>query len=151
NAIAARWLESRPALPFNRRDIAQSKLQETPMKAAVITENGLEIRDLPRPQPKPNEVLVKVRASGLNRADLLMASGQRHGFAGGAGAAGGLEVAGEVAEVGGEVKNGKPGDRVKGPGTGGYAEYAVADWGRTSPIPANNMGWEQAATLPVAL
>jgi NADPH2:quinone reductase len=36
-------------------------------------------------------------------------------------------------------------------GNGGYAEYAVADWGRVSPIPANNMGYEAAATLPVAL
>jgi len=121
------------------------------MKAAVITENGLEIRDLPRPKPKPNEVLVKVRASGLNRADLLMASGQRHGPTGGVGAIAGLEFAGEVMETGAEVKNVKPGDRVMCSGTGGYAEYAVADWGRTSPIPANNMGWEQAATLPVAL
>ena len=36
-------------------------------------------------------------------------------------------------------------------GNGGYAEYAVTDWGRVSPVPANNMGWEQAATLPIAL
>jgi NADPH2:quinone reductase len=45
----------------------------------------------------------------------------------------------------------KPGDRVMCTGNGGYAEYAVADWGRASPIPANNMSWEQAATLPIAL
>jgi NADPH2:quinone reductase len=38
-----------------------------------------------------------------------------------------------------------------GTGSGGYAEYAVADWGRASPIPANNMSYEQAATLPIAL
>ena len=121
------------------------------MQAAVITENGLEVRDVPRPQPKANEVLVKVRASGLNRADLAMASGHRHGSAGGAGAIAGLEFAGEVAEIGAEVKNVRPGDRVMCSGAGGYAEYAVADWGRTSKIPANNMSWEQAATLPVAL
>jgi NADPH2:quinone reductase len=36
-------------------------------------------------------------------------------------------------------------------GSGGYAEYAVADWGRAVPVPANNMSWEQAATLPIAL
>jgi NADPH2:quinone reductase len=36
-------------------------------------------------------------------------------------------------------------------GNGGYAEYAVTDWGRVSPVPGNNMGWEQAATLPIAL
>ena len=45
----------------------------------------------------------------------------------------------------------RPGERVMCSGNGGYAEYAVTDWGRVSPIPANNMGYEQAATLPVAL
>jgi NADPH:quinone reductase len=121
------------------------------MKAAVIGDNGIEIRDVPQPKPKPSEVLVKVRAAGLNRADLLMASGQRHGFAGGAGAVAGLEFAGEVAEVGAEVKHVKPGDRVMCSGSGGYAEYAVADLGRCVKLPANNMSYEQAATLPVAL
>jgi NADPH:quinone reductase len=121
------------------------------MKAVVIGEQGLEISDVPAPKPKPTEVLVKVRASGLNRADLLMASGQRHGFTGGAGAVAGLEWSGEVAEVGSEVKGINAGDRVMCSGSGGYAEYAVCDYGRVSPIPANNMTYEQAATLPVAL
>jgi NADPH:quinone reductase len=121
------------------------------MKAAVLAEKGLEIREVPRPEPRPNEILVRVRASGLNRADLLMASGHRHGSLGGAGAVAGLEWAGEIAEVGSEVKGMKPGDRVMCSGSGGYAEYAVCDWGRVSPIPANNMTFPQAATLPVAL
>jgi NADPH2:quinone reductase len=121
------------------------------MKAAVLAEKGLEIREVPRPEPRPNEILVRVRASGLNRADLLMASGHRHGSLGGAGAVAGLEWAGEIAEVGSEVKGMKPGDRVMCSGSGGYAEYAVCDWGRVSPIPANNMTFPQAATLPIAL
>src|SRR6185437_1406574 len=121
------------------------------MKAAILTGAGLEIRDVPRPEPKPHEVLVRVRASGLNRADLLMAAGRPHGNAGGAGAIAGLEWAGEVAAVGREVRGVKPGDRVMCSGNGGYAEYAVTDAGRVSPIPANNMSYEQAATLPVAL
>jgi NADPH2:quinone reductase len=45
----------------------------------------------------------------------------------------------------------KPGDRVMCSGGGGWAEYAVADWGRAAPIPGNNMTWSQAATLPIAL
>ena len=45
------------------------------MKAGVATENGLEIRDIPRPDPKPFQLLVKVRAAGLNRADLAAARG----------------------------------------------------------------------------
>ena len=121
------------------------------MKAAVLTENGIAIREVPTPTPDPNQVLVRVRASGLNRADVMMASGIKHGALGGTGAILGLECAGEVAAVGSEVKTFKPGDRVMCSGSGGYAEYAVADWGRVSPIPANNMGYEQAATLPVAL
>jgi NADPH:quinone reductase-like Zn-dependent oxidoreductase len=121
------------------------------MKAAVIGEGGVEIRDVPKPAPTANQVLVRVRAAGLNRADVIMASGHMHGSAGGLGAVLGLEFAGEVEAVGAEVKTVKPGDRVMCSGNGGYAEYAVADWGRVSAIPANNMSWEQAATLPVAL
>jgi len=121
------------------------------MKAAVIGSNGLEVNQVPEPRPKPNEVLVKVHAAALNRADLMMAAGLRHGPAGGSGTVAGLEWAGEVVEVGAEVESCKPGDRVMCSGNGGYAEYAVADWGRVSPIPANNMGYAQASTLPVAL
>ena len=121
------------------------------MKAAVVGENGVEIREVKRPEPKPNEVLVRVRAAGLNRADLAVAAGHRHGAAGGVGTIVGLEWAGEVEAVGAEVKGIRAGDRVMASGGGGYAEYAVSDWGRVSPIPANNMSFPQAATLPVAL
>jgi NADPH2:quinone reductase len=121
------------------------------MKAAVVGENGAEIRDIPQPKPGPAQVLVKVHASALNRADLIMASGRSHGRAGGVGTPLGLEFAGEVVEAGSEVTGLKAGDRVMCSGNGGYAEYAVADWGRAVKIPANNMGWSEAATLPVAL
>jgi NADPH2:quinone reductase len=122
------------------------------MKAAVVMEGGgVEIRDVPQPTPKPNELLVRVRAAGLNRADVGVAAGKAHGSAGGAGTIVGLEWAGEVAEIGSEVKGLKPGDRVMCSGGSGYAEYAVCDWGRAATIPANNMGYEQAATLPIAL
>ena len=100
------------------------------MKAAVIGTDGVEIRDVPKPKPAANEVLVRVRAAGLNRADVIMASGRMHGSAGGPGAVLGLEFAGEVEAVGAEVRSVKAGDRVMCSGTGGYAEYAVTDWGR---------------------
>lgn len=121
------------------------------MKAAVLTDRGLEIRDVPAPVPTPDEVLVRVRAAGLNRADLIMASGRMHGGRGGAGTVAGLEWAGEVAAVGAAVTDFAPGDRVMCSGGGGYAEYAVCDWGRASKVPANDMTFEQAATLPIAL
>ena len=121
------------------------------MKAAVLTEQGVQVRDVPAPKPGPAQVLVKVRACGLNRADLIMAGGRMHGNAGGAGTIMGLEWSGEIVEVGAEVKGLKTGDRVMCSGNGGYAEYAVTDWGRVLPIPANNMSFPQAATLPIGL
>jgi NADPH2:quinone reductase len=117
----------------------------------VVTEGGVEVREVQEPQPGPEQVLVRVRAAGLNRADLQVASGRAHGRIGGPGTIVGLEFAGEVEAVGGAVKGVKPGDRVMGSGSGCYAEYAVTDWGRVSPVPANNMSLEQAATLPIAL
>jgi NADPH:quinone reductase len=118
------------------------------MKAAVSTPNGLELRDIAEPVPKPNEVKVRVRACGLNRADL---SAARATFGHGTiGAPVGLEFAGEVVEAGADVKEFKAGDRVVCAAGGGYAEYAVADYGRTAPLPAG-FSFEQAAVLPVAL
>ncbi len=121
------------------------------MKAAVLGDNGIEVRDIPKPSPAPNEVLIRVRASSLNRADLLVASGHRHGRVGGVGARIGLECAGEVEAVGSAVKDFKPGDRVMASAPGGFAEYTVTDAGRANRIPGNNMSYEQAACFPVAL
>jgi NADPH2:quinone reductase len=121
------------------------------MKAAVVGEHGVEIRDLPKPEPKPNEVLIRVRASSLNRAVLLVSQGHQHGAVGGVGARLGLECAGEVEGVGSEVQHDKKGDRVMGSAPGGYAEYAVTDAARVHRIPANNMTFAQAACFPVAL
>jgi len=64
------------------------------MKAGVATANGLEVRDIPRPEPKPFEILVKVKAAGLNRADLAAARGS--GGHGTVGATVGIDWAGEV-------------------------------------------------------
>ena len=120
------------------------------MKAAVVTEGGLEVREVPKPKPKANEIVVKVRAASLNRADLGVAAGHQHGPIGGAGTVPGLEWAGEVEEVGVEVTSFRTGDRVMCSGSGGYAEYAAADHGRASPVP-DGMSFETATTLPVAL
>jgi NADPH2:quinone reductase len=119
------------------------------MKAGIGTPDGLAIRDVPQPRPKPSEVLVRVRAAGLNRADLNAAKA-----AGGHGRPEnpiGLEWAGEVVEVGAEVAGIKAGDRVLCSGTGSYAEFAVCDAGRLWPMPARGMSWEEAGSLPLAL
>ena len=121
------------------------------MRAAVLGEKGVEVRDLPKPTPKPNEILIKVRASSLNRADTIVAAGIQHGPVGGVGARLGLECSGEVEAVGSDVSGFKAGDRVMGSAPGGFAEYAVTDAGRVHRIPGNNMTYAQAACFPVAL
>ena len=70
-----------------------------------------------------------MKAASLNRADLAVASGHRHGTVGGAGTIVGLECAGEVEAVGSDVKDFRPGDRVMSSAAGGFAEYAVTDCG----------------------
>lgn len=121
------------------------------MKAIVVGPEGPELREVPRPVPGPEQVLVKVRAAGLNRADLIVASGQPHGSTGGLGAVLGLECSGEVAAVGSGVKGIAVGSRVMCSAPGSYAEYVVTDMGRVHAIPANNMSFQQAATLPIGL
>ena len=120
------------------------------MKAYVYGANGAEITDVAKPAPKTTQVLVRVRANGLNRADLGMTKGHAHGSAGGVGAVLGMEWAGEVAELGPDAKGVKIGDRVMGSGAAAFAEYTLADHGRLFRTPSN-MNFDEAATLPVAL
>src|SRR4030088_861545 len=120
------------------------------MKAYVYGAGGAAIADVAKPVPKATQVLVKVRACGLNRADLGMTKGHAHGSAGGGGAVLGMEWAGEIAEVGADAKCIKIGDKVMGSGGAAFAEYTLADHGRLFRTPSN-MNFEEAATLPVAL
>ncbi len=122
------------------------------MKAFIYGANGAEITDVAKPQPKGTQVLVRVRANGLNRADLGMTKGHAHGAAGGVGTVLGMEWAGEVAELGPDAKGVNVGDRVMGSGAAAFAEYTLADHGRLFHIPAtSNMSFAEAATYPVAL
>ena len=119
------------------------------MKAAIVGDKGAEIRDVPKPEPGPNEVLIAARASSLNRADLLASM---RAFAGGGGGGKlGLECAGEIEAVGAGVTGFKPGDRVMASCAGGFAQYVTTDAGRVNHIPGGAMSYEQAACLPLAL
>jgi NADPH:quinone reductase-like Zn-dependent oxidoreductase len=120
------------------------------MKAYVYGANGAEITEVAKPSAKGAQILVRVRACGLNRADLGMTKGHAHGSAGGAGTVLGMEWAGEIAEVGPDARGVKIGDRVMGSGGAAFAEYTLADHGRLFGTPSN-MNFEEAATLPIAL
>jgi NADPH:quinone reductase len=125
------------------------------MKAVYITRPGgpevLEIREVPDPPaPQGSEVLVRVRASGLNRADLLQRRGLYPAPAGHSQNVPGLEFAGEIVECGGDVRGWEPADRVFGIGGGdAQAEYLIADQRLLAPIPAA-MGFADAAAVPEA-
>jgi NADPH:quinone reductase len=93
------------------------------MRAAVITRPGgpevLEVQERPTPMPSDNEVLIRVHASALNRADLLQREGHYPAPPGAPADIPGLEFAGEVAALGKTVTSWREGDRVFGVVGGG--------------------------------
>ena len=112
------------------------------MKAVVITRFGgpevLEIRDVPRPEPTPEEVLVRVRSTALNRADLLQRLGRYPAPPGAPQNIPGLEFAGEVAESGANAHRWREGDRVMGIIAGGaHAEFVTAHQDAVAVVPPN--------------
>ena len=124
------------------------------MKAVIITRPGgpevLELREVEAPTPAANEVLVRVRASALNRADLLQRQGRYPAPPGSPPDIPGIEFAGEVAATGRDARRWKPGQRVFGIiGGGAHADYLVAHEGTLAGIPAN-LSWAEAAAVPEA-
>lgn len=122
------------------------------MRAVVITRPGgpevLEIQDVPTPEPLGDYVRVRIRAAGLNRADLSQRAGSYPAPPGSPSDIPGLEFAGEVDAVGPLVRMWKPGQRVMGlAGGGGQAEYTLAHEGMLVEIPAN-LDFVQAAGVP---
>lgn len=123
------------------------------MRAVYITDfdrsENLEVREVPGPpRPAGNEVVVRVRAAGLNRADLLQRRGlypPPHGISPNIP---GLEFAGEVVDVGEEVECFRSGDRVFGITAGeAQAEYVLTDSRVLAAIPAN-LSFAEAAAVP---
>jgi NADPH:quinone reductase-like Zn-dependent oxidoreductase len=96
---------------------------------------SLALREAPKPQPAPGRLLVRVRAAGLNRGELL-----RHGLTKpGAAKIGGTEGAGEVEGTGARVMGRLPSS---------FAEYALMDESDAIPVPPN-LSWEEAAAIPI--
>jgi NADPH2:quinone reductase len=127
---------------------------DTRMRAAVITRPGgpevLEIQDRPIPTPGANEILVRVHASALNRADLLQREGHYPAPPGWPADIPGMEFAGEVARLGAGVSAWHEGDRVFGiVGGGGNGEYLVTDAASVARVP-DRLSWTDAAAIPEA-
>src|SRR6266702_1849504 len=122
------------------------------MRAVVITKPGgpevLEIEDVETPEPIGDYVRVRVRASGVNRADLLQRAGGYPAPPGSPSNIPGLEFAGEVDAVGPLARTWKPGQRVMGVAVGGaQAQYIVVHEGLLVEIPPN-LDFVQAAAVP---
>ncbi len=126
------------------------------MKAVRIARPGgpevLELVNLPRPEPRAGEVLVRIHAAGVNRADLLQRMGRYPAPPGVPGDIPGLEFAGEIVGIGAgdDGVEAGIGDPVMGIlGGGGYAEFAVVPTGHLLPVP-EGLSWVEAAAIPEA-
>jgi NADPH:quinone reductase-like Zn-dependent oxidoreductase len=97
---------------------------------------NLELREVPKPQPGPNQFLIKIRASSLNRGELIAGHGL---VAAGAAKPAGQEAAGEVVETG---------ERVMGRCPGGFAEYGLMEKSDAIRVPPN-VSWEDAGAIPL--
>jgi len=122
------------------------------MRAVVLREHGgpevLAVSESPDPVAAPEEVLVRVHATALNRADLLQRMGMYPNPFPADDEVPGLEFAGEVISCGARVTMWKPGDRIMGIVSGGaYAERLVIHERQAMAVPAG-MSWTDAAAIP---
>ncbi|HEX2547347.1 MAG TPA: zinc-binding dehydrogenase [Ramlibacter sp.] len=110
----------------------------------VASENAARevLREVPTPEPGPGQLLVKMRAAGMNRGEFIIGGLTKAGSA----KALGIEVAGEVVKAGSEVQGFAAGDRVMARCTGGLAEYVVVNGYECLPVP-QGMSWEEAGSL----
>ncbi|MEP6845373.1 MAG: NAD(P)H-quinone oxidoreductase [Panacibacter sp.] len=122
------------------------------MKAIIITQPGgpevLQAQERPIPTPTAGDVLIKVKAAGVNRPDVIQRKGNYPPPPGVPADIPGLEVAGIIEKCGADVKNFIEGDHVCALiGGGGYADYAIANAMHCLPVPAN-LNFTEAASLP---
>jgi NADPH:quinone reductase len=118
------------------------------MRAVVIRDQQLVVEERPDPEPGAGQVLVRVRAAGLNGADMHQRLGRYPAPPGSPQDIPGLELAGEVAACGPDAERFNPGDRVMAVvGGGGQAELAVVHERQLMPVP-DNLSWPEAGGVP---
>jgi NADPH:quinone reductase len=118
------------------------------MRAATIRDGAIVVEEHPDPVPQAGELLVRVRAAGLNGADMMQLAGRYPAPPGAPQEIPGLELAGEVAEVGRGVTRFEVGDRVMAVvAGGGQAELAVVHESAAMPVP-DELEWTAAGGVP---
>jgi NADPH:quinone reductase-like Zn-dependent oxidoreductase len=118
------------------------------VRAGTIVDGTLQFREHPDPRPGPGQLLVAVRAAGINASDLMQVRGGYPAPPGVPADIPGLELAGEVESTGPGTTRFAVGDRVMAVvGGGGQAERAVVHEREAMPVPAG-LTWEQAGGLP---
>jgi putative PIG3 family NAD(P)H quinone oxidoreductase len=118
------------------------------MRAATIRDGAIVVEEHPDPAPQAGELLVRVRAAGLNGADMMQLAGRYPAPPGAPQEIPGLELAGEVAEVGRGVTRFEVGDRVMAVvAGGGQAELAVVHESAAMPVP-DELEWTAAGGVP---
>jgi NADPH2:quinone reductase len=118
------------------------------VRAATIRDGKIAVEEHPDPKPQAGELLVRVRAAGLNGADMHQLAGRYPAPPGSPQDIPGLELAGEVVELGDEVRRFEVGDRVMAiVGGGGQAELAIVHERVAMPVP-DELDWEAAGGVP---
>ena len=111
----------------------------------TVDDATLELREAAIPDPGPRQLLVQMRAAGLNRGEFILKHGLQKA---GTSKAIGMEGAGQIVKLGAGVGSLEVGDRVMGRCAGAFAEYALMDSREAIPMPAN-LSWEEAASIPL--
>src|ERR671917_14697 len=142
-AFLAPWREMRT----HRRSPA-ALCKDRPMRAATIRDGQVVVEEHPDPVALSGELLVRVKAAGLNGADMMQLAGRYPAPPGAPQDIPGLELAGEVVEVGRDVRRFEPGDRVMAVvAGGGQAELAVVHESAAMPVP-EELEWTPAGGVP---
>jgi NADPH:quinone reductase-like Zn-dependent oxidoreductase len=120
------------------------------MRAATIRDGEIAVQEHPDPEPQAGELLVRVRAAGLNGADMLQLTGNYPAPPGAPPDIPGLELAGEVVATGRGATRFEPGDRVMAVvAGGGQGELAIVHERAAMPIP-DDLDWTAAGGVPEA-